>query len=294
MLNKLKRSGYFSDIEFTASGLIRIETKEQIIPRSKDHTKIKNKIKQITGSDTIEESYEITDGVDEREYKIVYVFADIDSTLTHTGTSTINHDVESIINKIKDHNGEFYFCSGRSSQNIDELIKKYRTGEYGIAENGGIIVGMRESKRTFGNRSEPKKLMKYLLKHTTAKIDPNQSSRVTEIVILANSIKEHELEDARKKTNANIEYHASKNTYHISEKGINKGTAIDFLANELHFDSELDYLVAIGDSDLDIPMFEHVAKGFLVEPNKDMKKKVKKTKKCRSGRRSSKSFERHV
>ena len=257
---------------------ILIKTKDLIkTTKSKKYLQIKNEIKKINNSIIIEQSY----AIDKHKSRIIHIFADIDSTLTHTGTSAINKDVKSMIENIKEQNSEFYFCSGRSFQDINRLRKIYNTGEYGIAENGGIILGMLEPKEKFGDRSEPDKLMTYLLSNFKVKIDPKQSNRMTEYVILLNSIKRSELKNAIKKCKAKVEIHTSKNTYHISKRGVNKGTAIEYLTSELNLDSKIHYHVAVGDSDLDMPMFRYVDKGFLINPDKKMKEECKKIKKIK-------------
>ena len=70
-------------------------------------------------------------------------------------------------------------------------------------------------------------------------------------------------------------------TYHISKRGVNKGTAIEYLTSELNLDSKIHYHVAVGDSDLDMPMFRYVDKGFLINPDKKMKEECKKIKKIK-------------
>ncbi len=62
------------------------------------------------------------------------------------------------------------------------------------------------------------------------------------------------------KTNADAQVLSSKTSYHISKKGIDKGAAIEELANYLSLGNEL--TVAVGDSELDIPMLDVTDLGF--------------------------------
>ncbi len=136
---------------------------------------------------------------------------------------------------------------------------------------------------TLGDKRQPNKLIKYLLKKNISfQIDKNQQNRRTEYVLLTNSITENNLKRAISKSGAIIEYHTSKNTYHISAKNVNKGSAIAFLTggDELSLDSTLDEVIAIGDSDLDFPMFKHADRSYLVgKPDNSLAKKIKGLKK---------------
>ena len=135
-------------------------------------------------------------------------------------------------------------------------MKKYHTGEYGIAENGGIIVGIPKGRGRNIDRSEPDKLIQYLMREKIDHcIDPKQKTQRTEYVLLKDSIKEKTLKKAIRNSKSKVEYHASKNTYHISNASINKGTAIKFLtsADELDLNPDMDEVIAMGDSGLDIP-----------------------------------------
>ena len=214
----------------------------------------------------------------ESKPKRIHIFSDIDSTLTHTGVSALNKNVKLLIQKIADRNSRFYFCTGRSYQDVNRLMKKYHTGDYGIAENGGIIVGIPEGCGRNVDRREPDKLIDYLLREDIKFIiDPNQGTRKTEYVLLKNSITEGTLKKAIRDSKSKVEYHSSKNTYHISNENINKGTAIEFLtsAEELDLNPDIDEVIAMGDSDLDIPMFEYADKGYFVgKPDSDLKKKL--------------------
>ena len=216
----------------------------------------------------------------ENKPKIIHIFSDIDSTLTHTGVSALNRNVKSLIQKITDKNGSFYFCTGRSHQDVKKLMKKYHTSDYGIAENGGIIVCIQNNYERNVDRSEPGKLIQHLMqKNIEFKIDPNQKNRITEYALLKNSITERTLKKDIRDSKSKVEYHSSKNTYHISNEKINKGTAMEFLtsAEELDLNPDIDEVIAIGDSDLDIPMFEYADKGYFVgKPDSNLKSKLAK------------------
>ena len=199
--------------------------------------------------------------------KLKHIFFDIDSTLTHHGVSSLHNNVRDTFQKFLEQNCSVYFCTGRSSQEVKKLIKQYKTSPYGIAENGGIIINSSLVNQKYGDRTEPDRLITYLSKHNIKyKLDPNQQSRKTEYVLEKDSITKKLLSSAIKKSKAKVEVHESKNTYHISKKCVNKGTAIIYLISEdeLALANTNHELIGVGDSDLDVPMFEYCNTSYAV------------------------------
>lgn len=220
-----------------------------------------------------------------RNGKIKHVFFDIDSTLTHPGVGTINRNVKGVFGRFMKLNCFVYFCTGRSSQEVENLIKMYETSPYGIAENGGIILGSNLPYKKLGDRKEPDKFIRYLNKAGIQySLDPKQQSRKTEHIILRESLEVASLKRAIRKSKIPVEVHSSKNTYHISKERINKGAAIMHLSSEEELSLGEDHeIIAVGDSDLDIPMFE-VANSSYAVGNADplVKKKAKYTLKSKA------------
>lgn len=150
--------------------------------------------------------------------------------------------------------------------------------DHAIAENGGIILhGFAPgSEQRFGSKDEPTKVRDFLFENNDGvKLDMNQGIRITEIIILkSKTLTKQNIDYAIKQTKADAQVLASKTSFHISKKGINKGTAIDELAAFLELGDEI--TVAVGDSELDIPMFEVTDRGFAPSNAsieiKDMKK----------------------
>ena len=225
-----------------------------------------------------------------KKNKIRHIFFDIDSTLTHTGISSLNRNVKDMFLKFMDYNCTLYFCTGRAYQDVKKLIKMYNTSNYAIAENGGLIIGSSLPSEKYGDRTEPDKLLNYMSNENIKfKLDPAQQSRKTEHVLKKSSISINRLSAAIKKSKLSVEIHASKNTYHITKKGINKGTALEYLAseNELGLGSQHE-IIAIGDSDLDIPMFKFADTSYAV---KNADSNVKKNAKYRLKNNAPKAIE---
>ncbi|RNJ75069.1 MAG: HAD-IIB family hydrolase [Nitrosopumilus sp. D6] len=243
-------------------------------------------------SKTAREKYHRVLGDTNYKYKIIFVdektkkknrkhyniFFDIDSTITDSSRGNINSNVLHIFNKMKKQNTSIFFCTGRSKQMVKELIHSYNTSECGIAEAGGIVIGAEKPK--YGNREEPDVLIKYLMdKDIKYEIDEKQQDRDTEHVIKSSSITEQKLNAAIKESRAKVECHKTKNTFHITAKGVNKGAAIDYLigADNLNKNPDIDTFIAVGDSELDFSMFKQCNKSYLVaKPNTSIIKLARK------------------
>ncbi len=180
------------------------------------------------------------------------LFFDIDSTLTQGSPGTIHHKIESIFQKIVDKGIRIFFATGRSIPDLTNLIKQYPVESYAIAENGGIILGFGSNGYIeFGEKKEPNKVLDYLRTKYGTPEDMRQGMRLTEVIFLQQDISKRHLDAAIKATKAKVDVHPSKNSYHISKEGINKGTAMLELCKLLHFDNQM--VIAVGDADMDIP-----------------------------------------
>ena len=199
--------------------------------------------------------------------RITHMFFDIDSTLTHPGIKDLDRGVKNTFAKLRQQKCSVYFCTGRADYEVRELIRMYKTEDYGIAENGGIVINSTLPACKFGDRSEPDKLVRYMNEHAIPySLDSDQQTRKTEYVITKDSIKRSRLEAAVSESGARVDVHESKNTYHIGKTGINKGTAMMYLTGEkeLGLDRTTHLIVAVGDSELDIPMFKHADSSYAV------------------------------
>lgn len=222
--------------------------------------KIREKFKKITGVKNIYEG-PVFKEKEELEQNVVYrdhhFFFDIDSTLTRYSTGTINRKVLKIFRELNDRGYFLYFVSGRSYPKIKADMLNYPVEEYAIAENGGLILHgtAAGSFEKHGNKEEPQKVWNYIRsRHTNITQDKKQGVRITEIVVLNKNITQKEIEDAITTIGANAQVLASKEAFHISKKGVDKGSALEKLTTDLELgDSQI---IAVGDSDLDIPMFK--------------------------------------
>lgn len=195
--------------------------------------------------------------------KSLHCFFDMGGTLTR-GHATINRKIRSVFDKMKKcHDMRIYFASGRSIPQLTKDMGSFRTEPYGIAENGGIIIGLGD-KETFGDRTQPDVLHGYILdKRPKVHEDIDQGYRKTERIYLQKSVSKRRMDGYIKKSKAEVDLHPSKNSYHVSARGVNKGSAIENLATEMRFGPN-DFVVAIGDADMDVPMLRASDLGFAI------------------------------
>jgi len=276
-LNSLK---LFSKIERQEKNQLRLETKKPIYAKNK--LVLKKFVRFFESMKHVKEAKLYLDTEKEKHRrkkhsKILHLFFDIDSTLTHTGVKTINKEVKSVFEDFKTHGCRIYFCTGRSVKDVKDLNEKYELGDYGIAEGGGIIIGVGSSNlgyHRFGKRTEPDKFITYLNQNEIPyEEDSNQSNRLSEWVLRSKSIGKMVLRRAIGNSRAKVEPHFTKNTIHITGSGINKGTAINFLASDvLELDSKTHYTIGVGDSDLDIEMFNHCDESYAVGNDKKIRR----------------------
>lgn len=178
---------------------------------------------------------------------------DVDSTITR-GARTIHPSISPILKKIEDRGIWVYVATGRSMYDLTNIITHNPIQANSIAENGGIILGFtQEGYLEWGNKDEPKKVLEYLQRKYRIKEDMRQGERITEVIFLQGDVTEDQLKEAIKSTKAKVSIHRSKNSYHISAKNIDKGSAVLELANRMKWGNS--YKIAVGDSQLDVPMF---------------------------------------
>ncbi len=197
--------------------------------------------------------------------KRCHCFFDIDSTLTK-GDGTINAKVRTVFDEMKDNGFHIYFVSGRNIPTVRGDMNDFGTEPYGIAENGGVIIGLgKDGEYLHGDRTEPDKVLAYLFSNCNGvKEDIKQGFRKTE-VILQNNVDEDKIRNYIKKSKAMVDCHASKTAYHITEYKKNKGTAVEKLISELRLKpNSLDVIMAIGDADMDVPLLEMATYSFAV------------------------------
>ncbi len=188
---------------------------------------------------------------------------DVDSTLTQGAPGVVHPNIERIFQKIKEKGIHIYLATGRSMPELNELVESLPVSRHSIAENGGIILGFPpKNYDEFGHITEPKKILTYLRGKYSVIEDMDQGERFTEVIFLQRDVSMDKLEEAKSATGADVDFHASQNSFHIAEHGINKGTAMLEIARRQHWGN--DFKIAVGDADMDIAMFEKANYSYAV------------------------------
>lgn len=270
-----KESGVTKKIEAKKLGPITARDSNQIVvkinnpPKSKiKKLQLENEFKAIRGVLRVSLVQEYLNVIDASLKEALLTnrcvfFFDIDSTLTQGDPGIIHHKIESIFNKMVDKGIRIFFATGRSMPDLSNLIQKYPVENYAIAENGGILLGFgTKGYFEFGEIKEPNKVLSYLQTKYGIPEDMRQGTRLTEVIFLQKDVSNSRLNIAVKSTKAQVDIHPSKNSFHISKRGINKGTAMLELCNLLHFNNRM--IISVGDADMDIPMLEKADYSFAV------------------------------
>lgn len=196
-----------------------------------------------------------------RSNKCRFIF-DVDGTLTQLGgVGTIHPKIEEIFSNIVGKGIRIYIATGRPMDDLNTIIQNYPVEKNSICENGGIILGFPpDNYFEFGKKTEPNKVLDYLQSKYGIKEDMIQGERFTEVIFLQNDVSMDQINEAISKTKAKVSINPSEKSYHISKHGVNKGTAIIELAKRKHWGTSM--IIAVGDTDMDIPMFEKSTYSF--------------------------------
>lgn len=209
--------------------------------------------------------------------KSYYFFLDIDKTITDGGTKFLDTRVPDIFTKMGVHH-YLILASGRAVGDIYNDIQESGAQKQAIAENGGVITESKPSGDTIlGKKHIVESAIKHLQKNGFPDLVPiTKVLRKSEVTV---NLKPYKVEDIQSVIDAdglNIQLNPSPTSIHISQKGIDKGHAVrEFL--KMFGISKAD-AVGIGDSLLDVSLFNATAKSFAVGNSaKKIQKKATKT-----------------
>jgi phosphoglycolate phosphatase len=122
-----------------------------------------------------------------------------------------------------------------------------------VCENGGVLMTSPSDLRIFGDKAVSLQAYEMLCKKIEdVKIKP-VSARLTEVVLL----RTFEASKGQKyldENNIPVTINDSKFALHLTRTGINKGRTLLLALDAINIDPK--HVVAIGDSDTDLPMFE--------------------------------------
>ena len=182
------------------------------------------------------------------------VFAvDIDGTLTENGGGMVHLAALAKLRYLEKMGYNVIYVTGRSSIEAYVLAVFGGTTRIAVGENGGIITIAPQDHRLLASKEKCMRGYEVLKKNLHGvKIKP-VFPRMTEVVLL----RTFDLKEGQKILD---EYHLplylsdSKYAFHINEKGINKAYGLKEALTALKV--EPNQVVAIGDSETDVPMYD--------------------------------------
>ena len=200
---------------------------------------------------------------------------DIDGTITLNGKGSIHLEALTRLRSLKDEGHNVILVTGRSS------VEGYLLSIFGglthmaVGENGGCITyGDKIQHKILGNKGECVHALATIQSRLDIEIKEKPVfPRMTEVVLE----RTFQIEEAQKivdRGNLNVILSDSGYGYHINSKGVNKGSG--FLEAIKILDADLNDVIAIGDSETDIPLFKIVENSIAVSNSTENLKKIAK------------------
>jgi hypothetical protein len=191
------------------------------------------------------------------------LLTDIDGTITDS-SRRLNTGAIEVIRSLVDEGVEVVLASGNTSCFMDALCKMIGTHGTFIAENGGVFrVGYTGTLRVKGDQTICRKALEI--------VQAYYRDRGVELILFSPSYRFADLAFARtvpydevKKILINYPVNVIDTGYaiHLQSPGVDKGTALEALAQEMGL-LPTDFL-AVGDSLNDIPMLKKAGTGVTV------------------------------
>ena len=200
---------------------------------------------------------------------------DIDGTITLNGKGSIHLEALARLRSLKDDGHNVVPVTGRSS--LEGYILSIFGGltHMAVGENGGCITyGDKIQHKLLGNKGECIHALATIQSRIDIEIKEKPVfPRMTEVVLE----RTFQIEEAKKtvdRENLNVILSDSGYGYHINSKGVNKGSG--FLEAIKTLDVDLNDVIAIGDSETDVPLFKIVENSIAVSNSTENLKKIAK------------------
>lgn len=182
------------------------------------------------------------------------IFAvDIDGTITDNKGGRVDLDALAALRYLIKLGHKVIYVTGRSSIEAYVLSVFGGTTRIAVGENGGIITSGPNEHKLIGNRQECIEAFQFLKARIPDAVEKQVFPRITEVVLERN----FDLAMAKKlfsENDLNVQLSDSMYAYHINSKGVNKANG--FLEVMNMFSARRQDVIAIGDSETDIPLFE--------------------------------------
>ncbi len=193
---------------------------------------------------------------------IKFFAIDIDGTLTLNGNGALNLDALAKLRYLAKLGYKVIFVTGRSSLEAYILSVYGGTTQIAIGENGGVITTSPVEHKLLANKDNCLKGFDLLVRSIQGVSQKSVFPRMTEIV-LERTFELNEGNKILRENDLDLKIVDSNYAFHINEVKINKGFGLAFLLKDLNID--FDQVVAIGDSETDIPMFKQSKFSFTFE-----------------------------
>ena len=193
---------------------------------------------------------------------IKFFAIDIDGTLTLNGNGALNLDALAKLRYLAKLGYKVIFVTGRTSLEAYILSVYGGTTQIAIGENGGVITTSPVEHKLLANKDNCLKGFDLLVRSIKGVSQKPVYPRMTEIV-LERTFELNEGNKILRENELDLKIVDSNYAFHINEFKINKGFGLDFLLKDLNID--FDEVVAIGDSETDIPMFKQSKFSFTFE-----------------------------
>jgi phosphoglycolate phosphatase (TIGR01487 family) len=206
--------------------------------------------------------------------KSIKLFAiDIDGTITINGDGTVNLEILSKLRYLVKLGYKIVYVTGRSSTEAFVLSIFGGTTKVSIGENGGAITKSPIEHILLADKEKCMQGYTLLSKELDNIEHKLVFPRMTEVV-LTRTFDINKGNKIFKENNIDLVLVDSNYAYHINEKKINKAYGLKYLLNILKINPK--DVVAIGDSETDIPMFDLCENSVTFESSKNEVKKTAK------------------
>jgi phosphoglycolate phosphatase (TIGR01487 family) len=182
------------------------------------------------------------------------IFAvDIDGTITDNKGGRVDLDALAALRYLVKLGHKVIYVTGRSSIEAYVLSVFGGTTRIAVGENGGIITSGPDEHKLIGNKKECMRAFEFLKTKIHETIEKPVFPRITEVVLERN----FDILFGKKilsENNFDVQLSDSMYAYHINSNGVNKANG--FLEVMNMFSATRQDVIAIGDSETDIPLFK--------------------------------------
>jgi len=182
------------------------------------------------------------------------IFAvDIDGTITDNKGGRVDLDALAALRYLVKLGHKVIYVTGRSSIEAYVLSVFGGTTRIAVGENGGIITSAPNEHKLIGNKQECMKAFEFLKTKIPDVVEKPVFPRITEVVLERN----FDIKLGKKvftENNFDVQISDSMYAYHINSKGVNKASG--FLEVMKMFSAKKEDVIAIGDSETDVPLFK--------------------------------------